>query len=112
LGVLVGLILPLINQLRFAEEIDVKMSHIVGENLSRFIRGEFKILDHLMSEGLLGSYYADSLGFKGANTWTGEIVKQICFRHPRLNILEIGKYSSLDLLHYILHCLFWPLSIS
>ena len=47
----------------FPKSLDLKIMHIVGREMLRVIRGETTILEHLLPDGLLDSYYSNALGF-------------------------------------------------
>ncbi|KAJ6080912.1 hypothetical protein N7499_005786 [Penicillium canescens] len=75
---------------RNAESIDVKVLSAIGENLPAVIRGEKNLLEILMQDNMLGSFYAKTLGI---DFYLGEIARmsrQISHRYPHLNVLEIG----------------------
>jgi hybrid polyketide synthase/nonribosomal peptide synthetase ACE1 len=50
------------------------------------------MLEHLMADDLLSTYYTNALSFTKGNEWSGDIVKQMTLRYPQLDILEIGQF--------------------
>jgi hypothetical protein len=79
---------------RFADTPDIKMLHIIGEQLPRVIRGETNILEHMRANGLLDEYYVAALGYVQFSKWLARTISQIAHRYPNMNIMEIGKPES------------------
>ena len=74
----------------FPESPDLKIMHIVGREMPRVIHGETTILEHLLPNGLLDSYYSNALGVPQCTTWLSRMTAQLTHRYPRMNVLEIG----------------------
>lgn len=75
---------------RFSDYPEIKAMHVVGEQMPRAIRGETSILEHLMTDGLLGDYYAKAKSVTLGTEMLAETVVQIARRYPRGRILEVG----------------------
>lgn len=56
------------------------------------MRGETDILQHMFQDDTMDRWYLESLGFDRLMEWLGEMAKHIAKIHPRMNILELGKY--------------------
>ncbi|CAI7637012.1 unnamed protein product [Penicillium glandicola] len=72
----------------------VKLLESVGRNLEEAIRTGGDMLEHMTKDGLLDQFYQDLAGDQGSesgNTWYGRLIRQITFRYPRMNILEIAS---------------------
>ncbi|KAF8860715.1 hypothetical protein BDZ45DRAFT_800653 [Acephala macrosclerotiorum] len=74
---------------QYASDVDYKLIHIVGTKLIPFIRGQATIVEHMMADGLLNSYYQNSELLE-YNEYAGAIAAQIAFRYPLIKVLEIG----------------------
>ena len=75
---------------RWPAAADVQLLAAVGENLVGQVRNSGSMLEFMMKDDLLNKFYRDSTGLEKANTWIGDLVKQISHRYPHLRILEIG----------------------
>lgn len=69
----------------------MQLLRTVGENLPAAVRGEINILDHMIEDGLLNSYYTDALGLKKCTEFLANTVAQIAHRYPHMSVLEIGR---------------------
>lgn len=66
------------------------MVRIVGEYLPRVMKGELgHILEYMRADGVLDEYYVDAVGFD-ISKYAGRLLRQLSFRYPQLNILEVG----------------------
>ncbi|PYI00038.1 beta-ketoacyl synthase domain-containing protein [Aspergillus ellipticus CBS 707.79] len=74
----------------FAHCPDVRIMHIIGQQMPEVIRGQTTILEHLVPTGLLDDYYVDALGFPQFSLWLARTVGQVTQRYPSMDILEIG----------------------
>ncbi|KAI0000734.1 hypothetical protein F4779DRAFT_635566 [Xylariaceae sp. FL0662B] len=74
----------------FANTPDVKIMHIIGEQMPRVFRGETTILEYMRSENLLQDYSAQALGLPQTSRWVARVVAQIAHRYPCMNIFEVG----------------------
>lgn len=73
----------------YIDDIGFKLALMVGSKLGPFIKGETTILEHIIQDGLLDSYYHSSELLE-YNEYAGELIGQIAFRYPLIRILEIG----------------------
>ncbi|GIZ41082.1 hypothetical protein CKM354_000439800 [Cercospora kikuchii] len=62
----------------------------VGERLLPFVRGEISMLEEYRNHNILEWLYKEAIGTAEYNTYLGGLVKQLSFRYPQMNILEIG----------------------
>lgn len=69
---------------------DVKIMHLVGQQMPRVFRGETNMLNEFRESGLLDDYYTKGFGFKQVCKWLSRVLVQISDRYPHMNILEIG----------------------
>jgi hybrid polyketide synthase/nonribosomal peptide synthetase ACE1 len=69
------------------------MKHIcvVGDNLAAVLRGETNMLQHLLTDNLLNSFYVEAMGPKELTKVLAKTVHQIVHRFSHMNILEIDK---------------------
>jgi hybrid polyketide synthase/nonribosomal peptide synthetase ACE1 len=74
----------------FADQPEIQAMHVVGEQMSRAIRGETNMLEHLMNNGLLADYYAKARSITRGTALLADTVAQITQRYPRAKILEVG----------------------
>lgn len=69
---------------------DVKIMHLVGQQMPRVFRGETTMLNEFRESGLLDDYYTKGFGFKQVCKWLSRVLVQISNRYPHMNIMEIG----------------------
>ncbi|RYP64846.1 hypothetical protein DL769_006521 [Monosporascus sp. CRB-8-3] len=69
---------------------DVKVMHLVGQQMPRVFRGETNMLEQFRSNNVLDDYYAGGFGLLQSSRWLGRVLRQITERYPRMSILEIG----------------------
>lgn len=72
---------------------DVDVMHLVGRTMPGVFRGETTMLEAFRETGVLDDYYVRSFSSAPSGRWQTRLVDQIVTRHPRLNILEIGKFK-------------------
>lgn len=72
---------------------DVRVMELVGETMPRVFRGETTMLEQFRETGVLEKYYADGFTTAPSGRWQANMVARIADRNPRLNFLEIGKFS-------------------
>lgn len=65
--------------------------HAVGKVLPLVLRGETTILEHMMRDSMLHSYYIDALGISEYTEHLARLIKQFSHRYPHLKVLEIGE---------------------
>ena len=74
----------------------MKLICVVGDNLAAAVRGETNMLQHLLADNLLNSFYVEAMGPKELTQFLAKTVLQLVHRFPHMKILEIGKkFSSL-----------------
>ena len=81
------------NYIRFPESVDIKIMHVIGEQMPKVIHGQTTILEHLIPNNLLNDYYINALGFPRVIKWLSRMAVQITHRYPHMKILEIGLYK-------------------
>lgn len=86
---------------RFPESIDLKIARIIGKNIVSVVRGESTMLEHLRVGDTLDDYYANAMGIHYTE-YMARLTQQLSFKKPDLNFLEIGKYLSCSLSHFLL----------
>jgi hypothetical protein len=82
--------LLLIAVCRFPDNVDLKIARIIGKNIIGVVRGESSMLENLRADGTLDDYYVNSMGSHYTG-YIGRLARQLSFKHPDLNFLEIGK---------------------
>ncbi|KAL9121258.1 MAG: hypothetical protein Q9187_002183 [Circinaria calcarea] len=75
---------------RYPDSIEMKLTRAVGENLPSAVRGETNILQHLLADNLLNSYYTDAMGLRECTDFLAKTIAQVVHRYPHMEILEIG----------------------
>lgn len=77
--------------------VDVRLMHLVGEQMPRVFRGETTMHDEMRRSNLLGEYYLDGAVIQASEQWIAGITRQLANLNPHMNILEISKsWSPLD----------------
>lgn len=74
---------------------DVQIMYLTGEQMPHVFNGETTILEHFCATDILDRYYAGGFGLGESAQWVSRTVKQIVDRYPHMNILEIGKFSTI-----------------
>ncbi|KAM3424169.1 hypothetical protein BST61_g11288 [Cercospora zeina] len=62
----------------------------VGERLLPWVCGEISMLEEYRNHDILEWLYKEAVGTAEYNTYLGGLMKQLSFRYPQMNILEIG----------------------
>lgn len=75
----------------FLDRSDVKLIHLVGQEMPRALNNECDMLDVLHASNLLDDYYQNEFGFSQLSSWIARAASEIAGRHPHMNILEIGQ---------------------
>lgn len=75
---------------RYSGRVDVRLIHVVGENLPTVIRDRTNILEYMAQDGLLSNFYEEGMGLLRSNRWIGRMVGQIAHRYPHMHMFEIG----------------------
>ena len=79
---------------RFSDLPDVRVMHLVGEQMPRVFQGETTMLEEFRVNNVLDDYYEGGFGFLQSGLWMSRTIAQLAERYPHLNILEIGKHTS------------------
>ncbi|OCL13419.1 putative polyketide synthase [Glonium stellatum] len=74
----------------FEDVSNVRIMHLVGQQMPRVFEGETTMLEQFRLSNLLDPYYANGFGLYEASMWISRAVSQIADRYPHMNILEIG----------------------
>ncbi|RDW68927.1 Polyketide synthase [Aspergillus mulundensis] len=74
----------------FAELSDVRVMHLVGEQMPRVFKGETNMLEEFRVNNVLDEYYEKGFGFLQSGLWMSRTIAQLAARYPHLSILEIG----------------------
>ncbi|KAF7560685.1 hypothetical protein G7046_g3448 [Stylonectria norvegica] len=72
------------------DSIDLQLCHAVGENLEDVVRGETQLLEVMQQDDMLNRFYMDNCASAPINQSIADVLKQITFKFPRCNILELG----------------------
>jgi len=75
---------------RFSDNVDLKIARIIGKNIISVVRGESSMIESLRADGTLDDYYVNSMG-SHYTEYIGRLARQLSFKQPDLNFLEIGK---------------------
>ena len=75
---------------KYYSRADMRMVEIVGEHLADEVRRNGSLLEHMTKDGLLERFYAEAAGATAAKESIATILAQIAYRHPRMNIFEVG----------------------
>lgn len=70
--------------------IDVQLLRRIGSDLVSIVNGSTQAIEVAMEDGMLANYYESSLGMSTYTEFLAKVVKQISYRYPHMNILEIG----------------------
>ncbi|KAK3292394.1 uncharacterized protein B0H64DRAFT_406548 [Chaetomium fimeti] len=75
-----------------AQDADFNLTRAVGEHLvvPSVLSGETSILEHMTKDNYLDRYYIHAIGFEILNHLVSGVMRQLCVKHPRMRILEIG----------------------
>lgn len=80
----------LINELGYADTIDIKLLSAVSANIPRAVRGQTTILEHMVVDDMLDVFYKKGLGFERYNNFLADMAQEVTHRYPHARILEIG----------------------
>ncbi|KAI0967014.1 putative polyketide synthase [Xylaria arbuscula] len=69
---------------------DIKIMHLVGQQMPRVFRGETTMLEEFLKSSLLDNYYTKGFGFEQVGKWLSRVLGQISNRYPHMKIMEIG----------------------
>ncbi|KAH7324402.1 polyketide synthase PksF [Stachybotrys elegans] len=69
---------------------DIKIMHLVGQQMPRVFRGETTMIQEFRESGLLDGYYANGYGFTHMTKWMSNVLAELALKDPHMNILEVG----------------------
>ncbi|KAI0506314.1 hypothetical protein F5B22DRAFT_639320 [Xylaria bambusicola] len=75
----------------FSDVPDIRLAHLVGEQMPRALRGETTMIEEFRKANILGDYYTNGAVIQSSATWIVGLMKQLVNHFPQLNILEIGE---------------------
>jgi len=75
---------------RYPDQIDLQLTQAVGQSLGAVVRGELQPLEVMLKDNMLNRFYMEGCGFDVMNDSVMSVMKQITYKFPRCNILEIG----------------------
>ncbi|KAI0888665.1 uncharacterized protein GGS22DRAFT_61892 [Annulohypoxylon maeteangense] len=70
--------------------IDVRLLHAIGQRLADIVMNNAPAIEIGMRDNLLGKYYKEAIGMQEYTQYIARTIKQLTFRSPRLQCLEIG----------------------
>jgi hybrid polyketide synthase/nonribosomal peptide synthetase ACE1 len=79
---------------RYPKSIDLRLMAAIGENMTRVVREESNLLEHLMQDNMLNDFYVEALGMSEYLDKLTRMCSQIGHRYPHMNVLEIGGKTS------------------
>lgn len=74
----------------FLDRSDVRLMHLVGQEMPRAIHDECDMLEVLRGSKLLDDYYENEFGLHQLSSWIGRAASNIADRYGHMKILEIG----------------------
>lgn len=75
----------------FIQRADVRLMHLVGQEMPRALENKCDMLEVLRASNILGQYYEDEFGLRQLSSWIGRTASDIVDRHGHMKILEIGE---------------------
>ncbi|RFU78915.1 hybrid pks-nrps [Trichoderma arundinaceum] len=70
--------------------VHLQIIHAIGKELKELVLGNVQILEIMLADNMLNRFYVEGYNFSMLNDKIGEAMKQIVFKNPQANILEIG----------------------
>ncbi|KAK4508228.1 hypothetical protein PRZ48_001966 [Zasmidium cellare] len=70
--------------------IDILMMRALGEKLPSIVLGEIQPLEIMMEHEMLSRFYNEAHALDGMNDHIARALKQITFRYPQADVIEIG----------------------
>lgn len=74
----------------YGDRVDLQLIHAVGQSLASVVRGQTQQLEVMVQNDMLNRFYMEGLGFSVVNDAIASTLQQITYKHPGVNILEIG----------------------
>lgn len=75
---------------QYADQADLKLIHAVGENLVGVITADVQLLEVMLVDDMLSNLYTHGRALQPLNKLVAELMEDLTFKYPRLDILEIG----------------------
>ncbi|KAH6673321.1 polyketide synthase [Halenospora varia] len=75
---------------KYPDSVEMRLVRAVGEHLADAVRGKTNILEHLMHDNLLNTFYEQGHGIIEHTEFCARMVEQIVHRYPKMKMLEIG----------------------
>lgn len=75
----------------FMGRADIRLMHLVGQEMPRALENKSDMLEVLRASNLLDQYYEDEFGLKQLSSWIGRAASDIVDRHSQMKILETGR---------------------
>ncbi|RDL32698.1 Polyketide synthase-nonribosomal peptide synthetase [Venustampulla echinocandica] len=72
------------------DAVQLQMLHAVGNNLAGIVQGQISQLQVMTKDDLLNRFFMEDLACIRVNQFLADTLRQITFKYPRCNILEIG----------------------
>ena len=69
---------------------DLQLIHAVGTKLSTALKERRSMLEFMMADQRLNTYYREGLGYERCYSILRTIVSRIAHRYPRMEVLEVG----------------------
>lgn len=76
----------------FLQRSDVRLMHLVGQEMPKALANESDMLEVLRTSDLLDDYYENEFGLSQLSSWIGRAASEIVDRHRHMRILEIGWF--------------------
>ncbi|KAI1090155.1 hypothetical protein F5B19DRAFT_334347 [Rostrohypoxylon terebratum] len=70
--------------------IDIQLLHAIGQRLVDIVMNDAPAIEIGMKDNLLGKYYKEAIGMQEYTRYVARTIKQLTFRSPRVQCLEIG----------------------
>ncbi|RYP13804.1 hypothetical protein DL767_010583 [Monosporascus sp. MG133] len=72
------------------DSIELKFIHAIGNNIASVVRGQANLLEIVNKDDLLNRFYMEDSGCIEINGFVARAAKEIAFKFPHCNMLEIG----------------------
>lgn len=74
----------------YANQADLKLIHAVGENLVGVMTSDVQLLEVMLVDDMLSNLYTHGRALLPLNRLVAELMEDLTFKFPRLDILEVG----------------------
>lgn len=74
----------------YEDIIDIQLLHAIGQKLTDIVMNDAPAIEIGMKDNLLGKYYKEAIGMQEYTQYVARTIKQLTFRSPRVQCLEIG----------------------